>query len=88
MLFNKSQQKSYDIKLQIMTEVTIPTKSPTKPAINTNLIFLISTALKYTAIVYNVVSVDPIIIDAINPNLLSTPYVFIISLPIAIDALP
>ena len=34
------------------------------------------------------VSVDPIIVDVINPILLSTPYVFIIFVAIASDALP
>ena len=62
--------------------------SPTKDAIKTNLVFLMPTELDYTAIVYNVVSVEPIIVAAIIPILLSTPYNFIISLPTAIDALP
>ena len=88
MFYKKCQQKYYDIKLQITTETIIPTKSPINAAINTNLVFFIPTALEYIAIVYSVVSVDPIIVEAINPSILSTPYKFIISLPTAIDALP
>ena len=57
-------------------------------AINTNRIFFIPTALVYNAMVYNVVSVDPIIVDAINPIRLSTPFFDIISVATAIDALP
>lgn len=35
-----------------------------------------------------VVSVEPIIVDVISPILLSTPYVFIVSIPTASEALP
>ena len=88
MIPRNCQQKNYDIKLQIITELNIPIKSPINAAINTNLFFLIPILLVYIAIVYKVVSVDPIIVEAISPNLLSTPYFIIISLPIAIEALP
>lgn len=67
MFSKKCQQKSYDIKLQIITELIIPIKSPINAASRTNLIFFIPTTLVYTAIVYSVVSVDPIIVDAIRP---------------------
>ena len=62
--------------------------SATSAAIITHLVFLIPTELVYIAIVYSVVSVEPIITDAINPMLLSTPYCVIISVATAIDALP
>ena len=54
----------------------------------TNLIFFTPTAPVYIAIVYKVVSVDPIIVAAIKPILLSTPDLLIISVAIAIEALP
>ena len=44
--------------------------------------------LVYIAIVYIVVSVDPISVEAIFPIKLSTPQFFIISTAIAVDALP
>lgn len=44
--------------------------------------------LVYIAIVYIVVSVEPISVDAIFPIKLSTPQFFIISTAIAVDALP
>ena len=50
--------------------------------------FFIFTELVYTAIVYNVVSVDPIITEAKIPIKESTPLFFIISVAIAIEALP
>jgi len=88
MLLLICQQKLHVKILQNTTEIIIPTKSPINDAIKTNLIFLIPTTLVYIAIVYNVVSVDPIIVEVIIPILLSTPYLFIMSLPTAIDALP
>ena len=66
----------------------IPTKSAINAGIRTNLVFFIPTAPVYRAIVYKVVSVDPITIEAISPNLLSTPKFFIISVATAIEALP
>lgn len=45
------QQKNYDIIRQIAMDVSIPTTSAINAAINTNLIFLIPTALVYNAIV-------------------------------------
>ena len=86
--YDKSQEKLYDKICQKMTEINIPTRSAISAATNTNLIFLTPTILVYTAIVYKVVSVDPIIVDTISPILLSTPYVCMISVPTAIDALP
>ena len=71
-----------------MTEVSIPTKSASKAAIKTNLVFLTFTALVYNAMVYKVVSVDPIIVELINPIKESTPKLFIISVATAIEALP
>lgn len=62
--------------------------SPISPASNTNLVFFIFTMLVYIAIVYIVVSVEPISVDAICPISESTPYVFIISTAIAVEALP
>ena len=56
-----------------MTDVNIPIKSAAKAAINTNLAFLILIALVYIAIVYKVVSVDPIIVEEIKPIKESTP---------------
>ena len=47
-----------------------------------------NTQLVYIAIVYKVVSVDPIIVEAIKPIFESTPKVVIISVATAIDALP
>ena len=86
--FSKCQQFFYDKNRQIPTEIAIPTISPIKAAPRIPLLFFIFTILVYIAIVYNVVSVEPIIVDAIIPILLSTPYWFIISVPIAIEALP
>ena len=82
------QQKVYDKKPHITTEINIPTISAIRADTKTNLIFFIPTQLVYIAIVYKVVSVDPIIVDAIKPILLSTPYIVIISVATAIDALP
>lgn len=42
----------------------------------------------YIAIVYKVVSVEPIIVEAIIPIILSTPLFFIISNATAVEALP
>ena len=67
MIPRNCQQKNYDIKLQIITELNIPIKSPINAAINTNLFFLIPILLVYIAIVYKVVSVDPIITDTALP---------------------
>lgn len=47
--------------------------SPAKPASKTNLVFFIFTIPEYIAIVYIVVSVEPIIVDAIFPINESTP---------------
>ena len=71
-----------------MTEVSIPTKSARRAAIKTNLVFFIFTALVYKAIVYKVVSVDPIMVELINPINESTPKLFIISVATATEALP
>ena len=71
-----------------MTEVSMPTKSASNAAINTNLAFLIRIALVYIAIVYKVVSVEPIIVEEIKPTKESTPKFFIISVATAIEALP
>ena len=73
---------------KILQKSTFRTTSPTNAANKIPLVFFILTTLVYIAIVYKVVSVDPIIVDAIIPILLSTPYSFMISVPIAIDALP
>ena len=62
--------------------------SPIKAATKIPLVYFILTTLEYIAIVYYVVSVDPMIVDTIIPILLSTPYCSIISVPIAIEALP
>lgn len=82
------QEKNYDKILQITTDVSIPIMSATSAAIITHLVFFIPTELVYIAIVYSVVSVEPIITDAIKPILLSTPCCVIISVATAIDALP
>ena len=84
----KFQEKLHDIIRHITTDTTIPTTSAHNAAHNTNLLSLIFTLLVYTAIVYMVVSVEPIITDAISPILLSTPKLFIISVAIAIEPLP
>ena len=68
------QQFFHDKNRQIATEVNIPTVSPISAAIKIPLVFFIFTTLVYIAIVYNVVSVDPIMVDTIIPILLSTPY--------------
>lgn len=73
LIIKKCQEKDYDIIRQKTTEVTIPAKSARRAAIKTNLVFLIFTALVYNAIVYKVVSVDPIIVEHINPINESTP---------------
>ena len=44
------------------------TKSARRAATKTNRIFFTLTQLVYTAIVYKVVSVEPIIVDAMSPN--------------------
>ena len=87
-LFYNCQCFFYDKFRQIITEINTPIKSPTNAASSTPLVFFIFTILVYIAIVYNVVSVEPIIVEAIIPILLSTPYCCIISVPIAIEALP
>ena len=69
MFYKNCQQKTHNIILHIITELIIPIKSPISAAINTNLIFFIPTTLVYKAIVYNVVSVDPIIVEVIIPQL-------------------
>ncbi len=66
----------------------MPTKSASRAAGKTNLVFLTPIVLVYRAIVYNVVSVEPIIVDVINPINESTLYLFIISMATAIEALP
>lgn len=53
--------------LQIITELKMPIKSAVNDAANTPLFFFIFTQLVYTAIVYSVVSVDPIITEATHP---------------------
>ena len=78
----------YPNKLQNTIENSIPITSAINAAVNTNLIFFTPTQLVYTAIVYNVVSVEPIIVDAINPIFESTPKLVIISVATAVDALP
>ena len=71
-----------------MILVIIPTISAVNAAIKTNLVFFIFTLEEYTAMVYNVVSVAPIITAAITPIGLSTPKFFIISVATAIELLP
>ena len=66
----------------------MPTMSAVSAASKINLVFLILPQLVYTAIVYKVVSVEPIIVEAIFPIKLSTPKVFIISVAMAIEPLP
>ena len=63
----------YKAKFQNTIEIAIPTISAIKATIKTNLIFFIFTQPEYTAIVYNVVSVDPIIVETISPIFESTP---------------
>lgn len=75
-------------QLHIIVEIIIPVTSPISAAPNIPLVFFILTLPVYTAIVYKVVSVDPMITDANIPIKESTPYVFIISVATAIDALP
>ena len=87
-LFFICQQKLYDKIRQIATEATIPAKSASSAANKTNLVFFIPTHPVYTAIVYSVVSVDPIIVDVINPRKVSVPYFCIISTATPIEALP
>ena len=82
------QEKLFDIIRQIATDAIIPVKSAIKAANNTNLVFLIFTELVYMAIVYIVVSVEPIIVATINPIKESTPNFFIKSVATAIDPLP
>jgi len=84
----KSQEKYYDIICQKTTEVTIPAKSARRAAIKTKRVFFILTALVYNAIVYKVVSVEPIIVELIKPINESTPYFVMISVATAIEALP
>lgn len=84
----KCQEKHYDIIRQKMTDVKIPTKSAKRAAYKTKRVFLILTVLVYNAIVYKVVSVEPMMVEAIKPIEESTPYFVIISVAIAIDALP
>ena len=86
--FKINNTNFYNIILQITTLAIIPTISAVNAAQRTNLVFFIFTLLVYTAIVYKVVSVDPIIVAAIIPILLSTPKFFIISVAIAIELLP
>ena len=71
-----------------MIDIIIPVTSAARDAINMFLVFFILTLLVYTAIVYKVVSVAPIITDAINPTIESTPLFFIISVATANEALP
>ena len=66
----------------------MPTKSAKRAATSTNRVFFIFTALVYNAIVYKVVSVEPIIVELIKPISESTPNLFIISVATAIEALP
>lgn len=82
------QEKNYDIIRQKTTEVIIPTKSAIKAANNTKRVFFTFIVLVYKAIVYKVVSVEPIIVEAINPIKESTPYLVIMSVATAIEALP
>ena len=87
--WQKTTYKYYlNNKLQITIADIIPTIYAVNPANNTNLVFFIFTQLEYTAIVYKVVSVDPIIIAANFPINESTPFCFIISVAIAKDPLP
>ena len=57
--------------LQTITLTIIPTTSAVRAAIIIPLVFLTLIQLVYIAIVYKVVSVDPIIVDAIAPIRLS-----------------
>ena len=82
------QQKLYDIIRQTTTLLSIPTTSAAKAANNIYRVFFTLTQLVYIAIVYKVVSVEPIIVDAIIPIILSTPQFFIISVATAIELLP
>lgn len=59
--------------LHTTKETNIPVKSAAKAAIKIPLVFFILTELVYTAIVYNVVSVEPIITEANIPAKESTP---------------
>ena len=69
-------------------DTIIPVISANNAGIIIFLVFLIFILLQYTAIVYKVVSVEPIITEAIKPILESTPLFFIISVARANDALP
>ena len=51
----------------------MPTKSASNAAYKTKRVFFTLILLVYNAIVYKVVSVDPIIVEAINPIFESTP---------------
>lgn len=62
---NKNRSTKFDKKRQTQT---FRIKSATRAAARTKRIFLTLTELVYIAIVYKVVSVEPIIVDAINPN--------------------
>ena len=66
----------------------MPIKSAVKEASKTNLVLFIFTLEEYTAIVYKVVSVAPMMTEAIIPSWLSTPQFFIISVAMAIELLP
>ena len=57
----------FDISLKNSTETNMPVKSASKATARTKRIFFIFTVLVYIAIVYKVVSVHPIIVDAISP---------------------
>ena len=67
------QEKNYDIIRQKMTDVIIPTKSASSAAYKTKLVFFTLVTPVYNAIVYNVVSVEPIIVEAIRPIFESGP---------------
>ena len=84
----KSQEKYYDIIRQKTTDAIIPAKSASSAQINTKRVFLIPIQLVYSAMVYKVVSVEPIIVAAIKPIKESTPNFCIISVAIAVEALP
>ena len=62
---NKNRSTKPDKKRQ---KLTYRTKSARSAQINTKRVFLILTAPTYIAIVYKVVSVEPIIVEAIVPN--------------------
>ena len=62
---NKNRSTKFDKKRQ---RQSFRIKSAIRAATKTKRIFLTFTVLVYIAIVYKVVSVDPIIVDAINPN--------------------